>query len=49
MIIEKLINHCEKTIDTRNKIYEVYFNNQTLLKIIHIISLMLDQKKLQKI
>ena len=49
MIVEELINHCEKTINARNKIYKVYFNNQTLLKIIHVMSSMLDQKRLQKI
>ena len=46
MIIEKLINYCEKTIDTRNKIYKVYFDNQTSLKMIHVISSIFDQKKL---
>ena len=49
MIVERLINHCEKTIDTRNKIYKVYFNNQTSLKMIHVMSSMLNQKRLQKI
>ena len=42
MIIEKLINHCEKTIDARNKVYKVYFDSQTLLKMIYIMSLMFD-------
>ena len=27
MIVEKLINYYEKTINARNKIYKVYFNN----------------------
>ena len=49
MIIKELINYCEKSIDARNKVYKIYFNNQTLLKAIYIISLTLDQKKLQKI
>ena len=49
MIVEKLINHCERTIDARNKVYKVYFDNQTSLKMIHVMSLMFDQKKLQKI
>ena len=49
IIIEKLINHCERTIDAHNKIYKVYFDNQASLKIIHVMSLMFDQKKLQKI
>ena len=34
MIVERLINHCKKTIDARNKIYKVYFDNQTSLKMI---------------
>ena len=42
MIVEKLINHYEKTIDARNKIYKVYFDNQTLLKIIHVMSSMFN-------
>ena len=49
MIVEKLINYCERMINARNKIYKVYFDNQTLLKIIYVMSSMLDQKKLQKI
>ena len=27
MIVEKLINQCERIIDARNKIYKIYFNN----------------------
>ena len=46
MIIEKLINHYKKAIDARNKVYKVYFDNQTSLKVIHVISSMLNQKKL---
>ena len=42
IIIEKLNNYCEKTINTRNKIYKVYFNNKTLLTMIYVILLMLD-------
>ena len=49
MIVEKLINYYEKIMDARNKIYKVYFDNQTSLKMIYIILLMLNQKKLQKI
>ena len=49
MIVEKLIDYCERTIDACNKIYKIYFDNQTLLKIIHVMSLMFDQKKLQRI
>ena len=49
MIVEKLINHYERTINTRNKIYKVYFDNQTSLKIIYIMSLLFDKKKSQKI
>ena len=49
MIIEKLISQCERTINTRNKIYKVYFNNQASLKVIHVMSLIFDQKRLQRI
>ena len=49
MIVEKLISHCEKIINARNKIYKIYFNNQISLKMIHVMSSMLDQKRLQKI
>ena len=42
IIIKKLINYCEKTIDARNKVYKVYFDNQTLLKMIHVMSFMFD-------
>ena len=49
MIVEKLINYCEKMIDARNKIYKIYFDNQTSLKMIHVMSLMFNQEKLQKI
>ena len=49
MIVEKLINHCEKTINARNKIYKIYFDNQALLKVVHVMSSMFNQEKLQKI
>ena len=49
MIIERLINYCIKIIDTRNKIYKIYFNSQTLLKMIYVMLLIFNQKKLQKI
>ena len=49
IIIKKLINRCEKSINARNKIYKIYSDNQTSLKIIYIISLTLDQRKLQRI
>ena len=49
MIVEKLISHCERTINARNKIYKVHFDNQSSLKMIYVISLMLNQKRLQKI
>ena len=49
MIVEKLINYCERTINARNRIYKVYFDNQTSLKMIHVMSSMLDQRKLQRI
>ena len=46
IIVERLINHCEKAIDARNKVYKVYFDNQTSLKMIHVMSSMLDQRRL---
>ena len=49
IIVEKLINHCEKTIDARNKIYKVYFDSQASLKMIYVMSLIFNQKKLQRI
>ena len=49
IIVKKLINHCEKAINARNKVYKVYFDSQTLLKIIYVMSLMFDQRKLQRI
>ena len=49
MIIEKFINYYERAIDARNKIYKVYFNNQTSLKMIYVMSSMFNQKKLQRI
>ena len=49
MIVEKLVNHCEKAIDARNRVYKVYFDNQTSLKMIYVMSSMLDQKRLQRI
>ena len=49
MIVERLINHCERAIDARNRIYKIYFDNQTSLKVIHVMSSMFDQKKLQRI
>ena len=42
IIVEELINYCEKTINGRKKIYKVYFNNQTLLKMIYVILLMFN-------
>ena len=27
MIVEKLIDHCERTTNARDKIYKIYFNN----------------------
>ena len=49
MIIEKLISRCEKSIDARNKIYKIYFDSQTSLKTIYIMSSIFDQKRLQKL
>ena len=42
IIVEKLINHCKKTIDLRNKIYKIYFDSQISLKVIHVILLIFD-------
>ena len=49
MIVEELINHCEKATNARDKIYKIYFDSQASLKMIHIILLMHDQKKLQRV
>ena len=49
MIVEKLIDHCERATNARDKIYKIYFDSQTSLKVIHVILLMFDQKKLQRI
>ena len=46
MIIKKLINYYKRTIDARNKIYKIYFDNQASLKMIHVMLLMFDQKRL---
>ena len=46
MIVERLVNHYEKTIDARNKIYKIYFDSQASLKIIYIMSSMFNQEKL---
>ena len=42
MIVKKLIDHCEKTTNARDKIYKIYFDNQVLLKMIHVMLLMFD-------
>ena len=49
MIVEELINHCERTTNARDKIYKIYSDNQISLKVIHVMSSMLDQKKLQRV
>ena len=49
MIVEELINHCEKVTNARDKIYKIYFNNQASLKMIHVMSLIYDQKRLQRV
>ena len=49
MIVEKLIDYCERTTNAREKIYKIYSDNQASLKMIHVMSLMLDQKKLQRV
>ena len=42
IVVKRLINYCEKTIDARNKVYKVYFDSQTLLNIIYVILIMFD-------
>ena len=42
MIVEKLINHCERTTNARDKIYKIYSDNQASLKMIHVMSSMFD-------
>ena len=42
MIIEELIDYCERATNARDKIYKIYFNHQASLKIIHVILLMFD-------
>ena len=49
MIVEKLIDYCEKATNARDKIYKIYSDNQVSLKMIHVISSMHDQKKLQRV
>ena len=46
MTIKRLINYYKRITNARNKVYKVYFNNYTLLKMIHIMSLIFDQEKL---
>ena len=49
MIVEKLINYCERTTNARDKVYKIYSDNQILLKMIHVMSSMFDQKRLQRV
>ena len=49
MIIKELIDYCEETTNARDKIYKIYSDNQVSLKMIHVMSSMLDQKKLQRV
>ena len=37
MIVKELIDYYKKTTNARDKVYKIYFNNQTSLKIIHVI------------
>ena len=49
MIVERLIDYYERMINTRDKIYKIYSDNQASLKVIHVMSLMFDQKRLQRV
>ena len=49
MIIKELIDYYKRTTNMRNKVYKIYFNSQISLKIIQIMSLMFNQKKLQRV
>ena len=49
IIVEELINYCEKTTNARDKIYKIYFNNQTSLKMIYVMLLIHNQRKLQRV
>ena len=49
IIVEKLIKCCETSDNACNKIYKVYFDSQVSLKMIHVILLILNQEKLQRI
>ena len=49
IIVKKLIDYCERTMNARDKIYKIDFNSQISLKVIYIILLMHDQKKLQRV
>ena len=49
MIVEELIDYCERTTNARDKIYKIYSDNQASLKVIHVMSSMHDQKKLQRV
>ena len=49
MIVEELINHCERTTNARDKVYKIYSDNQVSLKAIHVMSSMFDQKRLQRV
>ena len=49
MIVEKLIDYCERTTNARDKIYKIYFDNQISLKMIHVMSSMHNQKRLQHV
>ena len=42
MIVKELIDYCEKMTNARDKIYRTYFNSQISLKMIYVMSLMLD-------
>ena len=49
MIVKRLIDYCEKTTNARDKVYKIYSDNYISLKMIHVISSIFNQKKLQRV
>ena len=49
MIVEKLIDYCERATNARDRIYKIYSDSQVSLKMIHVILLVFDQKRLQRV
>ena len=42
IVIEKLIKHYKNSNSVRDKVYKNYFNNQSLLKVMNVMSLTLN-------